>query len=533
MKTKLHSPKQNHTSSKLFEKATLALAVTALMLASAARVTAGPLANEYGASDGISNLDAPTTAKATAKAKVKKIKPKSSRSNNLFSANKNKSRAQIIAEQDKAIRRSKKTSSLIDQEIANETKGLEKLVAANDTNKAKALQFVPKSKTMAAAPTNLPAPTLSNTTSTKVETPAAATESQVSGGVEFTFGRDSNLDADKEGVKGTYYTIDPSLSFKAKNWSGSFGASVKDFTDQSISQLNKSNDIKASFSYAADITEITKSTTTLSGGYHDEMGPDYLSGLDINLIDRGLNVRYTDGKLAQKFDFKLADGFKTSLGGSYLHRENSNQWSDFAANILDPRLFTQSFNEYNAFGRVAVELNKSFEIAAKPSVTERSYTQRESRQSDGSTGGWLMPAPLRKLLTSEVGFEFNVKVGNSSFGPTFSVGQVSDEGLAGENSSYYGAGLKADLALNEDLKLTLSPSVNYKQMKYDNWTNNVDDGGKRRDFQFDTGVNLRMMFTKNIGWGVGYAYSNYRSNYVDTSSNFHEEIVNTTAVFTF
>ncbi len=565
--------KNQPNSSLLIEKIAVAVTVATLVLGGVSRAVAGPLYNEYGNNGGISNLDevpaqtdklinkstkakikkaAAKTAAKTTTAKASAVK--SSRSKNLFAASKNKPKSTIGSQNNKILSRAtinkeiKAEASSLQLATASAKKNAQTLVATNEPPKS-SLQYIrregaPDAQNAASlyamtATPGLTPPTADTTaggsTTTKIEAAKPEAESPYSGSVNFTVGHDSNIDPDKQGTKGTFYQIAPTLNFKTTSWSGSFGASVKDFSDQTISNLNKSTDLTANLGYTAKLSEMATSTTTLDGAYHDEMWPDYIAGLDINQIDRGMPIRYTDGKLTEKLGFDFGNGFNTALGGYYLHRENSNIYSDYAANILDPRLVTQTFNEYQANARLALAANQYIEIAARPSITERDYTQRQGRQSDGTTGGWLLQAPLKKLLTTEAAFDLNFKVGSSSFGPTAMIGQVSDESLAGENGSYYGGGLKGDIVLNQDLKLTLSPSVTYKQINYDNWTNGVDvPGEKRIDHHLDTAINGKIMITKNIGWGVGYAYSNYHSNCSgDSSENFKEEVVSTTAIFSF
>lgn len=584
MKTKATANRKN--KSLIVEKVTVGVILAAFVLVGVNRAVAGPLYNEYGSpvakatSDDIPKQTDKLVKKGSKRISKKmatktKAKVKSSRSNNAFDASRNKTKAETI---DKEIlaesaglaavagigakkvnaRRAPLTKAQVNAQskVSPQDPTKQNLVAANDSAAKKNLRFIRQQSP--AVHQNIPtlyamAPldnksilthqedetTSAGSNITKLEKPMPEKESVFSGSVNFTVGHDSNIDPNKEGTSGTFYQMTPTLSFKTDHWSGSFGADVKDFADQTTSNLNKTSEVSANVSYTGHLSEMTTSTTTLAGLYHDEMWPDYLTGLDVNQVDRGMPIRYTDGKLTEKLDFDFGNGFSTQVGGYYQHRENSNPYSDWAANILDPRLATQSFNEYSAFGKVGLAAGQYIELAARPSVTERDYTEREARQPDGSTGGWLLPAPLKKLLTTEVAFDLNFKYGKTVFGPTAMIGQVSDEALAGENASYYGGGVKGDIVLSEDYHITISPSVIYKEVAYDNWTYNTPGytpttaGEKRLDHHLDTAINGKIMFTKNFGWGLGYANANYYSNVNDTSENFKEEIISTTAIFSF
>lgn len=523
-----------------FERATTGFVVLTIILVALNRSVAatnsngGQLYDEYTAPAKIVTNNKPI------KKIAKKHVVKSSRMNNMFPASMNKPRSK------KAI-----TATAIDSEILKETDSLQNdtkknnatLVAAN-TNGKPGLKYLRKSALNATAPavavsSTAPATVVApiaetGSSTTKIETPKPAEASPFSGGVNFTIGHDSNLDPNKSYVSGTFYEIDPSINAKSGNWSGSFSGSMKDFSNQAISDTNKVNEINANVTYAPDINETYKSTTALDGKYHDEMWPDYINGKDVNGYDHGMPIRFTTGTLTQKIDADYKNGLSAQAGVDYQHQENSNNYSDWAAPIFGARLAPQSFNEYKAFGRIGIAAGENVEFAARPSIADREFTERYARQPDGSTGGVTQSAPLKKLLTEELALDINFKFLGSTVGPTAAIGQVSDQVYAAENQVYYTVGLQGNIVLAEKLKLSLQPMVAYKHANFDNWTNATPNSSeKRQDDDLDTGVNAKMMFTKNFGWGAGYVYSNHRSNYADTSENYKEEVVTTTAIFAF
>jgi hypothetical protein len=373
------------------------------------------------------------------------------------------------------------------------------------------------------------------TTTTKSDvTDATAPESPYSGGVNFTFGHDNNIDPDKTGMTSSFYAIEPSLNYKVGNWTASFTGTMKDYTEQDVSDTNKSTEAKADLSYEAALSDIAKSTTTVEGVYHNEMMPNDIQGPGLDGTDPGIAILYYDAKLTEKVAFNFGNGFSTEIGGFYLHRENTSYMSDYAADILDPLFTTGSFNEYNAFAKIAMQAGDYVEFALRPVIDDKAYTEREARQSDGSTGGTLLSAPLRDLLKTELNFDITLKYNGSTFGPTASIGQVSDEATGGENNSYYGGGLKGNIILVPDWKLTVSPSLMYKHVNYDNWTDGVSTPGALRvDDDVEMAVNAKVMFTKNFGWGAGYANSHYTSSWAYTGVNYNEEVISTTAMFSF
>jgi len=136
----------------------------------------------------------------------------------------------------------------------------------------------------------------------------------------------------------------------------------------------------------------------------------------------------------------------------------------------------------------------------------------------------------------------NFKFLGTTIGPVGSIGETSDEVYGGENNSFYGGGIKGDILLVPSLKLVLSPSLLYKHYDFDNWTYCTDGascttpsiaGPDRIDDDIEIAINAKMMFTKNFGWGAGYANSHVTSNFEWTGLNYNEEIYSTTFIFTF
>ena len=175
----------------------------------------------------------------------------------------------------------------------------------------------------------------SGKTSVKLEEVAKEeTPSAVTGSVEFTMARDSNVNPSNVDTKATSYQIAPSLSFKSGNFGASISATIKDYAEQQQSDMFKQNEAKANMTYTANLTKTATSTSAISGVFLDERSPDYIGLHDWdanNPEDRGMPVRYADSKFEQKLGFNF-ESIQTELGGSVRHRDALSLYSDFASN---------------------------------------------------------------------------------------------------------------------------------------------------------------------------------------------------------
>ena len=376
-------------------------------------------------------------------------------------------------------------------------------------------------------------------TSVKAQEVAAKPSTEFSGNVDFTSGKDSNIDPDKVNIKANYYQIAPKLNFSSKRWSGSFGASVKDFPDQHQSDMFKQNEASAEISYNTSISSRTDSTTTLSGLFHDERYPDFINGIPGNIEqysqdDHGMPIRYTDVSIKQKLAFNMSSSLKSEISGSAKHRNALSISSDYAPDIFGSRKFEKDLNELAANGKLTWSAASALDISLSPSIKQIKFTDRQGRQPDGSAGGLQQSAPLYELVVSEVTLDTAIKIGKSSITPTFLVGQTADRALGAEDNSYTGIGLNSTLVLHEASEFTLEPKVMYKKTSFDNWTNGVKFDPLRVDNELTAGVSAGFMLTKNFGLKAGYDYTRAASTITgDTSGNYTEEIVSSTMTFKF
>lgn len=389
------------------------------------------------------------------------------------------------------------------------------------------------------SPTTTNIKTKNYVTKTKLNTKTIAKDEAnvFSGSVDFTMGKDSNIDPDKTKVEGSFFQINPKLNFKAGNWEGSFGASIKDFAKQDQSDLYKQNEATAQGSYTAKISKITTSTTTLSALYHDEKWPDYIntgSGYDSEGNTQSMAIRYSDISLQQKLGFNFGS-LSSELGGSLKHRDSYSLYSDFAPDIFGAKPFEKDYNELTAFGKLTLAAASFLDLSLKPSIKQTKYDEREGRLTDGTAGGIATSSPLYELINSEVAVDAAFKFSESNITPTALVGQQSDKANGAEDTSYYGFGLSSTLVLHKGTKLTLTPNIMYKKINYDNWIKAVQPVNEKRvDDETSTGVNASIQLAKNFGIGAGYSMVREKSNIVtDTSENYRQEIVSSSLTFNF
>ncbi len=373
------------------------------------------------------------------------------------------------------------------------------------------------------------------TSSIKIEEvkPQPAKETKFSSTVGMTVGKDSNLTPDKDGIQGNFYQISPSLSFNGDTFVGTFGANIKDWTDQQTSDIAKETVINAGIG-ANYGSEITKATSRLDFVNSDVMWPDYLSGTDHTDKDRGMPIRYFESKFTQTlgWDFGMVN---VAANGSIAHRDYTSPYSDFAPDIVQSQTFEQDRNIAEGSGRVGVKFNDKVELAARPLVRHTKYTDEPARQTDGSKGGALLndETPRREVLTTEINLDLNLTFGRINLVPTAVAGTDSDQALGALDTSYSGGGLSAELILDKDSQLKIAPSIAYKEIKYDNWTMGVRNGDFRVDREINTGVNVSVNVSKNVGLGLSYSLIDETSSWVTQDENYREEIIGSSVNLTF
>jgi hypothetical protein len=439
----------------------------------------------------------------------------------------------------KAMAQAKKkqvTKKSIDNEIEKEIRAFELAAVANPVKTDAVLSDMQKGTTQK---TGLG---VTSVTSTKIETVKEAVQPPVfSGSVNFTFGKDSNIDPDKTDIKGNFYQIEPTLTFKSGGWSGTMGATIKDFTEQQQSNIFKQNEAKADFAYTTKLTNVVTSTTTIAALYHDEKWPDYINGPDINGVDAGMPIRYGEFSLAQNMAFN-SGRLTTEVGGKAMKRDAYSMYSDFAPDVFEEKLYEKDFTELSANGKIAVAAADFLDISLNPLVKQTKYDEREGRQPGGFVGGLTLTAPKYELMTSEVALKADLKFGGSTITPEALVGQVSDESLGAEDRSYYGYGISSSIVLNEGLKLTITPNIKYKKINYDSWKNYVDGNDPmtwigpniRVDDETSMGIDASMMITSNFGAKVSYSHVEENSNMkIITDENYTQEIISSSLIFAF
>lgn len=461
--------------------------------------------------------DATTNSNAV---KINEIKDKASRSKVLNVKNSLKN--------SKNLKNSKKKTA-----SANKRKSTNSKTTTRDsrvTAKNSGATLTPRSAS------TLPATTA---TTTDIKEVKKEVTSPFSGSVDFTVGKDSNIDPGKTDIQGTFFQIDPTLNFKSGGWSGSFGASIKDYKDPIYSEIFKKNEAKAEFGYEAKISKQTTSTTKLNALYHDERWPDYMGytatdGKDESGVYHSMPIRYSELKLTQSLGFDLGS-VKTEIGGSAKYRDYHSLYTDYSDKLLGEHIHERDHSEITAFGKVTLAAASFLDLSASPSIKQSKYDERLGRQPDGRSGGTTLPAPNYELITSEIGFDVAFKlINDSNITPKAVVGQVADQAMGAEDNSYYGFGLSSSLVLDKATKLTLTPNFMYKKINYDNWTNSTDNGDKRVDDETSGGIDASIMLTKNFGAKLGYSITREKSNISkDTSENYRQEIVSSALSFTF
>lgn len=426
----------------------------------------------------------------------------------------------------------KATPTQENQEILNEINALE-MQASNG--------YVPEPKSSIWSNTKSNINTQSNTQLRQVA-PDQMT-SPFTGGVNFTYGHDSNIDPDKTNENANFVLVEPKVSYKNGGFSASAGAGIRDYADQEKSNQFKQTEAKADVGYTFDINNIANSTTTVAVLYHDERWPDYINGPDLNGVDHGMPIRYVETTLSEKLGFNLGI-LKLEAGGSYAHRDALNLYSDFAPDIFGEKKLEKDYDEISGFGKATLSAGQYVDFSLRPLIKQTKYTEREGRLSSGHVAGLAQRTPLYELITSELGFDIAFKYKSSNITPKAIIGQVSDEALGAEDQSYYGYGIAANLVLYEPLKLTITPNAMYKKIKYDNWVSTgydssalptfIENGEKRLEDEVSTGVTASIMATKNFGVNLAYAMIKETSNLKDDSSeNYRQEVISSTLVFTF
>lgn len=364
------------------------------------------------------------------------------------------------------------------------------------------------------------------------------------GGVNLTYGSDSNIDPDKSYINANYVLLEPKVAYKNGGWSASAAAGIRDYANQDYSNKFKQTDAKADAGYSFNINNIANSATTVALAYHDERWPDYINGPDFNGVDHGMSIRYVETTISEKLGFNLGNLFKFDIGGSFAHRDALNPYTDYSPDIFIEKKLERDYDEISGFGKATLSAGEYVDFSLNPLIKQTKYTEREGRQPSGHVTGVIGRAPLYELITSELGLDIALKYKSSNITPKAIIGQVSDEAFGAEDQSYYGYGVAANLVLYEPLKLTITPNAMYRKIKYDNWTSAgydsldtpmfLENGAKRIDDEIITGVSASIMATKNLGVSLAYNMIKETSNMVlDTSENYRQEVISSTLIFVF
>ncbi|MCB0350859.1 MAG: hypothetical protein KDD38_06730 [Bdellovibrionales bacterium] len=437
-----------------------------------------------------------------------------------------KSKSKAVAKSKKRKKSRHKIS--VDDEIAQEVRNYEMAAVKNPAKSESVMMDIKRTSKRSAK------------TTAKIST-VKPEENIFSGSVNFTAGKDSNIDPDKTSIKGTYFQIDPTLSFKSGNWSGSFGASIKDFAEQDQSDLFKQSEATASTSYTTKISNITTSTTTVKGLYHDEKWPDYINatsgvtpGYDLDGNTQSMAIRYGELSIEQKLGFDFGK-VNTEIGGSAKRRDSFSLFSDFAPDIFGAKPYEKDYTDLIAFAKITVAAADFLDLSLRPQIKQTKYDEREGRLTNGTPPGFEITNPLYELISSEVAFDIGFKFGKSNITPTAVIGQQSDEAMGAEDNTFYGFGLNSKLVLHEATQLTLTPNIMYKKISYSNWTAGTPSYDEKRvDDETTTGVTASIQVAKNFALGAAYNMTLEKSNkFEDTSENYRQEIVSSTLTFNF
>lgn len=361
------------------------------------------------------------------------------------------------------------------------------------------------------------------------EKPVEKPASTYSGSVDLTIGHDSDFLVDRQGIGGTFFEIKPGLSYSSEHFGADFSARIKDFTKQENSDQAKETEANVGFSGKFNLTENIKSTTKLSLTNSDARWPDWFGD-----TLTGQPIRYFQAKIGQSIGFKQKN-LSVDVGGSYLDRNFSNDYTDNAPEILGARIYGRDYTEAQIDSRVAVELSKVFTLAGRPVFKHRLYKDEPARQTNGLKGGAAFPnTPMAETMTAEMNFDVIMSLGPVSLTPSVTVGQDADRALGANDTSYSGGALNFNYDIDKDSGLKLTSNASYKAIKYDNWTLGVvPDGDLRSETEVGTGVGASVNLTKSVGLAVNYASWKETSNLPNEDENFRVEVVSSTLTVSF
>lgn len=370
--------------------------------------------------------------------------------------------------------------------------------------------------------------------SASVAVPKKKSEKSFSAEVKLTLGTDTNVPKVTNGQSDTFFETAPTLNFKSGGWAANFGAKVRDYSNQELSNLYKGNEATASASFTGHFNPTFSSITTLTGNYNDERTTNDIGGVDENNIDNGMPSRYAEATFSQALGIDT-NSVKSQIGGFFTYRNALSKETDDADPTLGERIFERDYIEYGAKGKITFVTASFLDISFSPSVTETKHKELVARLPGGQKAGSVNDMPLEHLIKSEITMDLAFKFLGSKIIPKALVGQVSDENLGARDRGYTGAGLSAELVLHERSQFTLTPNVMYKKSSYDNWTNGVLVGStdKRADYETTGGIGASMMFTKNIGMGLDYTIAVLRTNIPDPTLNYRKETASTNLTITF
>lgn len=445
-------------------------------------------------------------------------------------------------------------SSKIDKEIeAMATGSLNNSKAR--VKKAQAKKPITKVANPAAAATNqtvdttvfdaykAPSSKSASTVATKVKTEASQKSgTQYSGSVGITVGKDSNATVEKTKidfapnvpVSGSFYEITPSVGFKNDLLSGHFGARIKDFTSQGLSDNAKETQINADLDLNYSLG-LLKAQTKVDFENADSKYPDYISG-----TTKGMPIRYFQTRISQDLSVDLGQ-LNLAIGGSFANKDFTTPYLDNPSDhIFGQKIFEQDQRITEGKLRIGAKLAENLEIAVRPLIRHTQFLEEPARQTNGQKGGaYFDPStPRREVLKQEGNVDFVFSTGRVNITPTFTFGNDSDEAFGALDNTYRGAALKAELIIDPGTNLKLNGSFNYKEVDYDNWTYNglnnvIANGAKRKDTEKTTTAGISVNVTKNIGFGVNYTLIEEVSNWETPDENYKQEIVGSTLTVSF
>jgi hypothetical protein len=361
---------------------------------------------------------------------------------------------------------------------------------------------------------------------------AALPENIVNGSVAITIGQDSNLDeTSREDISGGFYEMKPSISYTGRMFFGSFGASIKDYSSQENSEIARKTDINAETGAKFSLTEDVSTTSKLSFLNRDFRWPDFLTG-----TDDGMAIRFFETKFAQSVDFKLK-ALTVNITGSYSNRDFTTTYSDTAPDVLGRQDFQRDLNDAELNAKFDVKFNDHLSFIAKPGLKHRKYKAEPARQTDGQKGGAALNSvtPRREILTNSLAVDLKTTLGAFTITPTATIGQDVDRALGAEDTSFSGGGISLEITIDKDLGLVLGGSANYRNTKYDNWTDRVVPAGETREIDgVDTGISAGVNLSKSVALGLDYSREEYESNLpAFTDENFTREVIGTTLTVSF